>query len=98
MTIETTTTVTCDGCGRERSIVHEHVGKEGKPTNQNFDPWYRVSVEVRLYRVYGQSVYTFPEPTPLDACCPHCLTKALAKLQIPMIDGEVRVAIAERGR
>lgn len=79
MAVETTTTITCDGCGASRSHVH------GKSTSDE-KPWYRIQIEMDLGRTIGQSMNHFPVGPRLDACTRACAAKALAKVPIPSMD------------
>ena len=80
MAVETTTTITCDGCGASRTHIH------GKSTSDE-KPWYRIEIAMDLGRTIGQSVHAFPTPRGLNACKQECAAKALAKVAVPSMDG-----------
>ena len=90
MAVETTTKVTCDGCGKTQSVVHEAVTEASM---QQLEPWYRIAVEFQVRRPIGQSprdVRLDHGPVQgldprIDACSQECVHKALAKIMVPPI-------------
>ena len=87
MTVETTTKVTCDGCGATRSVVHETITEDSQ--KREFEkPWYRIAIELEVRYPVGQRArdvrldYGSNDPR-LDACSAACVHKALAKVAVP---------------
>lgn len=91
MTVETTVKVTCDGCGRSRSVDMDNLPAPDHPSRKEL--WYGFFVQMSVRRVVGQSVREFGLPIDangnggrLDACSVECVHKALAKIVVPPLE------------
>jgi|GEM_PF-3407767 len=83
MSVELRETITCDGCGKQRTFVL------GKDKRHEHEPWYSIDPEVG-FRVIGQTVRSKVGPEinetnyRIDACSADCAAKAFAKRLPPL--------------